>query len=176
MSCAITKGRSLPCKSSVGGLKAVYFLDYNTDIIADTITNGEIILDGVDGWNKFDIKGNSSLETTINSSRENGTTFFESALNLTFTYLDHETQAEIAVIAKARPHVAVEDYNGNHFLLGHEHGCEVTGGTTVTGAAMGDLSGFTLVLTAQETSPPPFMTAAPDTANAGTVIDPDTDS
>jgi hypothetical protein len=57
-------------------------------------------------------------------------------------------------------------------LLGHEHGCEVTGGTTVTGAAMGDLSGFTLVLTAQEVAPPPFS-GLPDSSGS-TQINPET--
>ena len=42
-----------------------------------------------------------------------------------------------------RPHVAVEDYNGNVFIMGLENGAEVTGGTIVTGAAMADLSGYT---------------------------------
>ena len=32
MACAITKGRTLPCKNSVGGLKNVYILDYSTTI------------------------------------------------------------------------------------------------------------------------------------------------
>ena len=28
--CILTSGRGLPCKSSVGGLKAVYFADFGT--------------------------------------------------------------------------------------------------------------------------------------------------
>ena len=45
----------------------------------------------------------------------------------------------------------MEDYNGNVFLVGAEHGAEVTGGTAVSGSAMGDLSGYTLALSANET-------------------------
>jgi len=33
--------------------------------------------------NKYELKGNSSFEQTITSSRENGTTFLEQVLNLT---------------------------------------------------------------------------------------------
>ena len=41
MACLLTSGRSLPCKSSVGGLKAVYFADYGT--LGDvTQTAGEV--------------------------------------------------------------------------------------------------------------------------------------
>jgi len=170
MSCAITNGRSLPCKDSVGGLKNIFFAPYTTTTADLTDSNGTITLDQTVDFYKYEIKGNSSLETTINSSRENGTTFFESALNATFTVLDVATQEQIKLMAKGRPQIVVEDYNGNHFLIGKEHGCEVTGGTIVTGAAMGDLSGFTLVLTAQETAPPFFCDAPTD--DASSPIDP----
>ena len=162
MSCAITNGRSLPCKDSVGGLKNIFFAPYTTETANLSDTSGAVTLDQTVSFFKYEIKGNSSLETTINSSRENGTTFFESALNATFTVLDMATQEQIKLMSKGRPQIVVEDYNGNHFLIGKEHGCEVTGGTIVTGAAMGDLSGFTLVLTAQETAPPFFCDAPTD--------------
>lgn len=158
MACTLTTGRSLPCKSAVGGLKAVYFANYGT-LGNVTIEGGEITAFSEVSieFFKFDIKGNSSLETTINSSRENGTSFYSQVLNLTLTYLDAATQEELKIIVAARPHIAVEDYNGNFFMLGLEHGAEVTGGTIVTGAAMGDLSGFTLTMEAQETSPAYFV-------------------
>lgn len=173
MACAITKGRSLPCKNSVGGLKAIYILDYSSTIADLTDASGTITLptDGSAEFFQFDIKGNSSLETSVTSSRENGTTFYETTLNVTFTYLDVETQEEIKLLNAGRAHYVVEDYNGNYFLIGKEHGAEITGGTIVTGAAMGDLSGFTLVATAQETAPP-FFATAPD-VSATTPIDPD---
>lgn len=173
MACLLTSGRALPCKSSVGGLKAVYFADYGT--LGDaTIVAGEITtFSGTPDFFKFDIKGNSSLETTINSSRENGTTFYTQTLNLTLTTLDKGTQEEIKLLAASRPHIAVEDYNGNFFLVGLENGAEVTGGTIVSGAAMGDLSGFTLTMEGQETAPAYFVTASEITSNASvTQIDP----
>ena len=173
MACLLTSGRALPCKSSVGGLKAVYFADYGT--LGDaTIVAGEITaVAGTPDFFKYDIKGSSSLETAITSSRENGTTFYTQTLNLTLTTLDKATQEEIKLLAAARPHVAIEDYNGNFFMVGLEHGAEVTGGTIVSGAAMGDLSGFTLTLEAMETSPAFFVTPSVVTSNESvTQIDP----
>ena len=174
MACALTTGRSLPCKSAVGGLKTVYFADYGT-LGTATISAGEITaVAGSPTWYQFDIKGNSSLETAINSSRENGTTFYTQTLNLTLTFLDKATQEEIKLLAAARPHIAIEDYNGNFFLVGLEHGAEVTGGTVVSGAAMGDLSGFTLTFEAMETSPAFFVTSTVITDDASaSQIDPD---
>lgn len=173
MACAITKGRTLPCKNSVGGLKNVFILDYSSTVADLTASSGTVTLpsDGSAEFFKFEIKGNSSLETAVTSSRENGTTFYESTLNLTFTYLDVATQEELKLLNAGRAHYVVETYNGDYLLIGKEHGAEVTGGTIVTGAAMGDLSGFTLTVTAQETAPP-FFATAPDESSA-TPIDPD---
>jgi len=174
MACALTSGRSLPCKSAVGGLKTVYFADYGT-LGTATISAGEITaLAGTPTWYQYDIKGNSSLETTVNSSRENGTTFYTQTLNLTLTYLDKATQEEIKLLAASRPHISIEDYNGNFFLVGLDHGAEVTGGTIVSGASMADLSGFTLTFEAMETAPAYFVTSTVITSDAsGTQIDPD---
>ena len=169
----ISSGRALPCKNSVGGLKSVYFASYGT--LGDvTIVGGEITaVAGTPDFYKYDIKGNSSLETAITSSRENGTTFYTQTLNLTLTTLDKGTQEEIKLLAASRPHVAIEDYNGNFFMVGLEHGAEVTGGTIVSGAAMGDLSGFTLTLEGMETSPANFTVSTVVTANeSSSQIDP----
>ena len=177
MGCLITSGRKVPCKSAVGGIKAIYFADYGTLGSNPTIVDGEITGFDVPAlsieWFKFDVKGNSSMETAITSSRENGTTFYDTTLNMTLTFQDKATQEELKLIAHARPHVAVEDYNGNFFLVGLENGGDVNGGTIVTGAAMGDLTGYTLTVNAQETAPPYFVTPSVITVDTSAVqIDP----
>ena len=173
MACLLTSGRALPCKSSVGGLKAIYFADYGT--LGDaTVVAGEItVLSGTPEWFKYDIKGSSSLETTITSSRENGTTFYDQTINMTLTTLDKGTQEEVKLLAHSRPHIAIEDYNGNFFLLGLENGAELTGGSIVTGAAMADLSGTSMTFLAQEKAPAYFVTPIVITADvSATQIDP----
>jgi hypothetical protein len=150
MACDLTKGRKEPCKDVVGGLKAVYFTDFG-DYGTVTQTDDEITdMTGTFTAFKYELKGNSSFEQAITSSRENGTTFFDQTLTLTLKKLSKEDNKELKLLAYGRPHVAVEDYNGNVFVMGLEHGAEVTGGTVSTGAAMADLSGYTLTLNAQE--------------------------
>ena len=157
MACDLTLGRKEPCKDVVGGLKAVYFTDFG-DYGTVTQTDDEITdMDGTFTAFKYELKGNSSFEQAITSSRENGTTFFEQTLNLTLKKLSKEDNKELKLLTYGRPHVAVEDYNGNVFVMGLEHGAEVTGGTISTGAAMGDLSGYTLTLSAQELKPANFV-------------------
>ena len=148
----------------VGGLKAVYFTDFG-DYGTVTETNDEITdMTGTFIAFKYELKGNSSFEQTITSSRENGTTFFEQTLNLTLKKLSKEDNKELKLLAYGRPHVAVEDYNGNVFVMGLQHGADVTGGTVSTGAAMADLSGYTLTLSAQELKPANFV-ASPTAAD-----------
>ena len=164
MSCTLTLGRKEPCKDTVGGLKAVYFTDFG-DYGTVTETDDEITdLTGTFTAFKYELKGNSSFEQAITSSRENGTTFFDQTLTLTLKKLSKETNKELKLLAYGRPHVAVEDYNGNVFVMGLQHGAEVTGGTVSTGAAMADLSGYTLTLNGQETKPANFV-ASPTSAD-----------
>ncbi len=157
MACDLSLGRKEPCKDVVGGIKAVYFTDFG-DLGTVTKTDDEITdLSGTFTAFKYEVKGNSSFEQNITSSRENGTTFFEQTLNLTLHKLSKEDNKELKLLAYGRPHVAVEDYNGNVFLMGLQHGADVSGGTIVTGAAMGDLSGYTLTLSSMEVEPANFV-------------------
>jgi hypothetical protein len=159
MACDLTLGRLEPCKDSVGGLKAVYFVNYGDLGSATLGTDDEITDFSVTGATayKYEIKGNSNFEQTITASRENGTTFFEQTLNLTLKKLDKKTHKELKLMAYGRPHIVIEDYNGNAFLMGAEHGADITNGTIVTGGAMGDLSGYTVVLSGQEQLPANFL-------------------
>ena len=160
MACDLTKGRKEPCKDVVGGLKAVYFTDFG-DYGTVTQTDDEITdMTGTFTAFKYELKGNSSFEQAITSSRENGTTFFDQTLTLTLKKLSKEDNKELKLLAFGRPHVVVEDYNGNAFVMGAEHGAEVTGGSISTGAAMGDLSGYTLTLAASELQPANFLEGA----------------
>ena len=178
MACAITKGRGVGCKTAFAGIKNIYILDYSSTIAALSDSSGTITLpsDNSAEFFKFEVKGGqSSLETVVNSSRENGTTFYESTLNVTFQILDVETQEEIKLLNRGRAHYVVEMYpNGagvtKYLLVGKDNGAEITGGTIVTGAAAGDLQGFTLTAVATEVFPPFFCTV-PD-VSATTSISP----
>lgn len=159
MACLLTLGRKEPCKDVVGGIKNVYFVNFG-DLGVVTQTLDEITdIAGAFSAFKYEVKGNSSFEQNITSSRENGTTFFEQTLNLTLHKLSKEDNKELKLLAYGRPHVAVEDYNGNVFLMGLNNGADISGGTIVTGAAMGDLSGYTLTLSGMEQLPANFVNA-----------------
>lgn len=166
MSCDIGLGRLEPCKDQVGGLKAIYLVNYGAMTPVYEVTAGlEDVVASVTGTPnayKYEIKGASTFTQNIQSSRENGTTAFEQVLEITLKKLSVADHREIKLLSYGRPHVIVEDYNGNFFLSGIEHGMDVTGGTVVTGGAMSDLTGYTLSLTGMEVAPANFLSDSPE--------------
>lgn len=176
MACDISAGRNEVCKDSVGGLDAIYFVNFddlpysgvtfdatNTDVI-ETLAGTPSSVSAY----KYELKADANtFEQNITPSRETGTTVFEQVLNVTLKKQDLATHKEVKLLAYGRPHIVVRDRNGNFFYMGAEWGAEVTGGTIVTGGAMTDLSGYTLTFTAMERIPAPFMEAT-DEAGLGT--------
>ena len=175
MSCNLSLYRTEPCKDSVGGLDKVYFVNYGTlGAVSYDDANDEMIetVAGIGGTDpnayEYDIKGTSSFTQNIQSSRENGTTASEQVLELTLHKLTVADHKELKLLSWGRPHVIIKDNNGNLFLAGLEHGMDVSGGTVVTGGAMGDLSGYTLTLTGMEKLPANFIEG--DLATAGFAV------
>jgi hypothetical protein len=161
MACDISLGRLEPCKDSNGGLKAVYFVNWG-EVTSFTYGTGDQTdaideIGGTPDAYRYELKGNSSFTQTITSSRENGTTFFQQELALTLKKLSITDNKQIKLLSYGRPQVIVEDNNNNFFFCGLEHGMDVTGGTIVSGAAIGDLSGYTLTLTGMEPVPANFL-------------------
>lgn len=172
MACDISLGRTEPCKDSVGGLNAIYFVNFgDLGAITYDVTNTDVIdaIANTPSAYKYDLKGTSTFTQNIQSDRATGTTAFEQVLEVTLKKLTVADHKEIKLLSYGRPHVIVEDYNGNYFIAGLEHGCDVTGGTIVTGGAMNELSGYTLTLTGMERVPANFLGDTP-TAVGFTVV------
>jgi len=158
----ISLGRLKPCKDSVGGIKAVYFINYEdiTDLSFSSTDTDVIETLGATGSEvsayKYDVHFASSLTQNIQASMENGTVAYEQVLELSMPRLSKEDNKEIKILAYGSPHVIVEDQNNNLFVAGLVNGMEVTAGTIVTGTAMSDMSGYTLTLTGMERQPANF--------------------
>lgn len=172
MPCTITKSRALPCRDSLGGVKNIYFADYGDLSPSVTVdTDGKITAwdagDTPEFW-KYEVKNSSSLEQAVTASTENGTLYYEQTCTVVLPKLSPQTHQQVNDIAKGRPHVVVEDNNGNFLLAGLNFGCNVNGGTVSTGTAMGDLSGYNLTLMGMEPLPAYFVDGALVTGNLGT--------
>ena len=157
MACLLANGRAETCKDAVGGLKNIYFANFDieaADITYDgTDTDLITAITGIANLYKFELKGNSTFIQNINSSRENGTTFFEQVLNVELKKQDVATTKNIKLLSYGRPHIVVETNDGQYFIAGLLRGMDVTAGTIENGTALGDFSGYKLTFTGQEKTP-----------------------
>lgn len=157
----MTTGRKLACKDAVGGIQKVFFADYGTLGTATIGATGFVTAFSLtsSSFYQYDVKSASGLEQTINSSDDNGTTFYDQTLTLVLTKLDPATQVELNKLIATRPHVFVQDNNGNYLAVGMTRGTTTTG-TISTGVALGDLNGYSLTIMAQEPLMSQFVTAS----------------
>ena len=156
MSCDLANGRLEVCKDSLGGIDAVYFINYGdfnpeTDVAYVAGTDTIDTVGNVSSLYKYELKGTNSFEQVVNSSRENGTTFVEQTLTMTLKKQDATTHKSVKLLAYGRPHIVVRNRNNQFFLMGLEHGSELTTANVSNGTAMGDLNGYTLTFVATET-------------------------
>lgn len=174
MACDITGGRLEACKESVGGLRNIYVANFDSDMF-DGLTlgsNGEVTsLTSAITTYKFELRGeNNTFEESNENSRDNGTSFWTQTGNIVLKSQDAATQKQLKLLSYGRPHVIIEDYNGNFRLAGAQNGVEVSVSTS-TGGAMGDLNGYTLALEGKEISPALFVDPSIMGDAAGFVID-----
>jgi hypothetical protein len=159
--CDLTQGRQEVCKESVGGLAGVYFVNFTTGSF-DKDVNG--LVDGFPeaGINAYyyELKGTSNYTETVNTSRENGTTFFSQELVLNLKKLTNEMTTQLKLMAYGRPQIFVHTMQGDTLLVGEREGADVTAGTIQTGAGLGDLYGYSVTFTGQEQFPAAFVSGS----------------
>lgn len=163
MSCDIANGRVEPCKDSIGGLDAIYFVNFGIESSDITYTSGtdEISdINGVTSLYKYELKGTNSFEQTITSSRENGTTFFEQVLSIELKKQDLATTKTVKLLAYGRPHIVIRNRAGQFKIAGLLRGMDLTAGTISDGVAMGDFNGYKLTFTGMENVPANFLDAS----------------
>lgn len=157
MACDISSGRIVDCKDSLGGIKAVYIGNYK-DMITQTdwaaASNDTVTAIAAQTFYEFELRPElSSLTVNYQSDPASGTTFFEQVLSVTFQKLDATDIADIRELCEGRPNIWILDNNAKCWLIGAEFGCNVSGGSIMTGVAYSDLNGFTMDFTAREQNP-----------------------
>lgn len=155
MACDIANGRLEVCKDAVGGIDAIYFINYGdysypTDITYVTGTDTIDTIANVSSLYKYELKGTNSFDQVITSSRENGTSFVEQTLSVTLKKQDAATHKNVKLLSYGRPNIVIKNRNNQFFLAGLEHGMELTTANVSNGVQMGDLNGYTLTFVGTE--------------------------
>jgi len=164
MSCLLTQGRQEVCKESIGGLAGVYFLNYTTSSFTKNGSGEVTALPSGSTVYFYELKGNSSYTETVNSSRDNGTTFFSQELTLNLKKLTNEMTTQLKLMAYGRPQIVVWTNNGQALLVGEREGADVTAGTIQTGGTLGDLYGYSVTFTGMEQLPAAFLSGSTTTS------------
>jgi hypothetical protein len=163
MPCDISLGRAEQCKNSVGGLKAAYFINWgDAGVVTYSVTAGQedviTALAGAATGYKYELKGTSTFEQTVTSSRENGTTFVDQKLSLSLAKLTIADNKQLKLLSYGRPQIIIEDNNGNFFMAGLTKGMDLVTATISNGAAMGDMSGYKMEFQGMEPIAANFVT------------------
>tara|TARA_R100000655_G_C3000062_1_gene194242 strand:+ start:1367 stop:1897 length:531 start_codon:yes stop_codon:yes gene_type:complete len=152
MACDLTAGRLLKCKDSVGGIRAVGFIQlaeyvptYSSEVLSSVST--------VTGYAYDLARGSSSLNEAYQVSVENGSVFYEQTLTLKLSQLSATDRAEIHLLLQNRLVCIVLDNNDNQWVIGEINGAEVVSGGSMVGQGLGDFYGYDLTLVAQEKVP-----------------------
>lgn len=159
MSCNLTAGRQEVCKDSVGGLQGVYFINFESGSFTKNGSGEVTDLSGKTVY-YYELKGTSAYTETVNSSRENGTTFFSQETVLNLKKLTNEMTTQLKLLAYGRPQIIVWTNAGDALLVGEEHGADLTAGTIQTGGALGDLYGYSITMTGEERLPAAFLSGS----------------
>jgi len=158
--CNLTAGRQEVCKESIGGLQGVYFINYSTGSFTQDADDLVTALPSGSTVYYYELKGTSAYTETVNSSRENGTTFYSQELTLNLKKLTNEMTTQLKLLAKGRPQIIVHTKNGEALVAGLTEGCDLTAGTIQTGAALGDLYGYSITMTGEEKNPAAFISGS----------------
>jgi len=156
MSCDIGNGVAEPCKTAVGGLDAIYIINYGDYSYPSDITFDGTYPDMIDDINgvanvyKFELKGANSFEQSITSSRDNGTTFVEQTLTVNLKQQSAVKHKLVKLLSYGRPHIIVRTRSNQYFLAGLERGMDLTTGVVSNGTNLGDMNGYTLTFVGNE--------------------------
>jgi len=173
MSCKITKSKgSIACKDVVSGIRNIFLINYddayplaNSDPFIEM--GASQVITGLDPGIfptaatpgpagkvfQYAVKNTGdSLQQTIASSRDTGTTSFTQVLTFILTRLSAEMEYELKVMAWGRPILIAELNTGQFVMIGKKNGAEITG-TNGVGGAIDSLNGYTMVATGTEPEP-----------------------
>jgi hypothetical protein len=147
----LLRGRATKCKSSVGGVKNLYLVPYDTmgDVVLDEYRRIVSVSNNPNAF-QFEAYKDSTLTQNVMSSFENGTTFVDQIVDITLKQLDYITDDMVMDFAWSRYHIIVEDNNGNLLFCGYEFGYNSAGAAVVTGKTLVDFTGYNVTFTFKE--------------------------
>lgn len=153
MACILTQNIPLSCRDGVGGVNKVYITELdNKESI--TVTAGEVtalaLSTGKRFWQYDQEIEKAFFNENIQTSRENGTVFYEQDATIVIMKGQKTVRNEVVLLAQTRLMIIILDNNGVYWLVGATSGAMLEPSTFGTGTAKGDMNGYTLNFKAKE--------------------------
>jgi hypothetical protein len=153
MPCLLTSGFTSDCLEGAGGVKEVFFQnweDFSAGITFDGTTGEVDALPEATLYRYVPLKNSASWSDAAVPSQENGTLFFTQTITLRLSGLSMAKRNEILNLSKAKVIAFVRTMQDQIWIIGRQTGLYLSTGTSGTGAARGDFNGYELTMTADE--------------------------
>ena len=155
--CSLTQGFLKECRNSAGGIIEFYISNRpsNFAVAANQIgASGISAYTGTCAFYKYvPRKQTSNFTSTPTPSEENGTVFYESAIQIILTKMEQSKQNEISLLAQADLLIIAKDQNSKYWLFGQVNGVSLIPSPSGSGTAYGDRNGYELNFASQEPDP-----------------------
>ena len=170
--CGPTSGLPLPCKTFMPGIRRIYIASFFTgstvgENLTYTVDANSVITGATLSVGKFytyDLtKEAAEVQDAIHAVPTNGTTSYESTINVYLSQYSTTVRNQIVILSKAKLLLITEDRNGQYFLYGTDgtgtapsssNGVDMMESTATSGKAYAsDPNGYNLVFNAIEKVP-----------------------
>ena len=156
MACLLTQGFTTDCLEGAGGVKEVFFSNWdNFDSgITFDVTTGEIdALPTATLYRYVPLKASASFTDASQPSQENGTIFFQQTVTRRSGGLSAAKRKEFNLLSRAKVIMFVRTMDDQIFCAGRQTGGFLSAGQAATGQARGDFNGYEFTFTADEPLP-----------------------
>lgn len=141
------------CQYSIAGVKAVYLLNYDSEIGYTIGTNGEIETitppEGVKAYKVEFGEGTASFSDDL-AVGGNGGKYRTHTVNFTVSEYDYNTMNQGDALSLGKFVAVVVDKSGRAVILGRNNGLSATSFNYASGAADADANGWTTILAGTE--------------------------
>lgn len=163
MPCALTQGYTFDCKDNIGGLEAVWFINWN-DVSAITEASGTVTAITKSSGKVFYkyqlVKNTASFTENIQGSIENGTVNFDQQLVIVINKTQVNMRNEILLLSRNNMMAVVKDRNGRYWLAGRYSGLDLLSGSGTSGTTATDRNGYNLTFSGAEKELAPEVASA----------------
>lgn len=148
-------GRREVCNNSIGGVKAIYLMDfkkYPKHLIELNKDKTQLLSFPVTIIYQVQLRAATSYDQEINEDRS-----ISQSIEVALKKDSVQTMQEVRILIKKELRVIVEDRLGRFWLMGLHNGVTIDSYSRTSGGAKGDFNGYNLTFSAQEEFLSPYI-------------------